>query len=322
MPKVTIGMPVYNGENFIRDAFNSILAQTYSDWELVISDNASTDRTEQICREYAQRDHRIHYYRSAKNLGASWNYVRVFQLASGEYFKWAAHDDMIAPDFLRKCVDVLDRDPGVVVVYARTQFIDETGNFVGTYDPDTSGFDSPKPRDRFRVRTSRIRPPFPFVKRMLEDAHAVFGLIRTDALKSVPPLGNYGASDQILLAQLALRGRFHRIPEYLFFNRDHQQRSIRAYSGRRRQTLWLDPGMRRKVYFAEWRMLREFVRSVQVAPLERVERFLCYWEISKYFMWNSPRLVLDLLRAGHQFLTGMITGGRCGPIRSQDGIPH
>jgi glycosyltransferase involved in cell wall biosynthesis len=123
--KVSIGLPVFNGENYLEAAVDSILAQTFKDFELIISDNASTDRTQEICQRYCGRDSRVRYFRSEQNHGAAWNFNRVFELASGEYFKWAAHDDMIAPDFLQKCVAVLDEDPTVVLCHSQVQFINE-----------------------------------------------------------------------------------------------------------------------------------------------------------------------------------------------------
>ena len=96
VPRVSIGLPVYNGENYMAAAIDSLLAQTFTDFELIISDNASTDATEQICRDYAHRDGRIRYYREEVNRGAAWNFTHTFELARGEYFKWHAHDDLCA----------------------------------------------------------------------------------------------------------------------------------------------------------------------------------------------------------------------------------
>ena len=115
IPRVTIGLPVYNGQNYLVETLESLLAQTYTDFELVISDNASTDRTEAICRQYAAGDARIRYYRNDENIGASANYNRAFELGRGEYFKWAAHDDLLAPTYLERCVEVLDANPDVVL---------------------------------------------------------------------------------------------------------------------------------------------------------------------------------------------------------------
>ncbi len=307
MPRISIGMPVYQGGNYLRAALDSILAQTYKDFELVISDNGSTDSTPLICREYAARDPRIRYYRNESNSGAGWNHRRVAELATGEYYKWASHDDLIAPDFLEKCVSALDRDPTVVLVYAKTLFIDENGAPAGTYDPDTVGFDSNKPHVRFGVRTSRIRPPYPFLPRRLEDAHAIFGLMRLAALRSIPPFGDYGASDQLILAQLALIGRFHRLPEYLFLNRDHASRSVRAFCGRRRQTFWLNPSKQEGIVFPEWRIVQEFASSIARGPISRFERLLCYWKFGGYIFWNWPRLARDLLLAGRQWSAGLFS---------------
>src|SRR2546426_6424374 len=121
--RVSIGLPVFNCDPLLRQAVDSLLTQTYSDFELVISDNASTDGTEAICREYAAKDHRVRYYRGERNRGAVWNWNRVFELSGGEYFKWAAHDDLCAPDYVERCVEVLDRDPSVVLCYAETVLI-------------------------------------------------------------------------------------------------------------------------------------------------------------------------------------------------------
>jgi glycosyltransferase involved in cell wall biosynthesis len=148
-PRVSMGMPVYNGEKYIEEAIESILAQTYIDFELIISDNASTDRTQEICQGYADHDERIRYYRNPTNLGAAPNYNRTFQLSSGEYFKWAEDDDLIATDFLVKCVEVLDQDPNIVLCFPIARVIDENGTILGDYEykSDTS---SPEPHIRFR----------------------------------------------------------------------------------------------------------------------------------------------------------------------------
>ena len=118
-PKVSIGLPVYNGEPFLSETIDAILAQTFKDFELIICDNASTDDTERICRRYAARDKRISYYRQHHNIGAAGNFNRVFNLSSGEYFKWAAHDDLIAPEYLARCVEILERDRSVVLCHSR-----------------------------------------------------------------------------------------------------------------------------------------------------------------------------------------------------------
>jgi glycosyltransferase involved in cell wall biosynthesis len=123
-------MPVCNGQDTLEDAINAILAQTFADFELIISDCASSDRTEVICQSYAARDRRIRYVRNPVPIGAAGSYNRLVDLARGAYFKWVAHDDLIEPDYLEQCVAALDSDPGIVLAYARSQWIDARGNVV------------------------------------------------------------------------------------------------------------------------------------------------------------------------------------------------
>src|SRR5262252_1770513 len=148
-PLVSVGLFVYNGERFIEEALISILNQTFTDFELIISDNASTDRTGKIAEAYAKRDNRIRYYRSEKNMGAGWNAQRVYELATGKYFKWAAVDDLLEPDLLRRCVEILERDPGCMVAHARTKEVDENGTLIKNYvTPTKTNYDDPVARFR------------------------------------------------------------------------------------------------------------------------------------------------------------------------------
>jgi glycosyltransferase involved in cell wall biosynthesis len=111
MPQVSVGLPVYNGERFVADALASILAQTWQDLEVIVCDNASTDRTREICEAFAARDPRVRYYRNERNLGASPNWNRAFELSRGELFKWAAHDDVLCPTYIERAVAALMRSP-------------------------------------------------------------------------------------------------------------------------------------------------------------------------------------------------------------------
>ena len=126
IPTVSIGLPVYNGGNYIRDVLDSILSN-FNDFELIISDNASTDNTRAICRSYAEKDSRIRYHRNEENLGAAWNFNQVFHLARGKYFQWACHDDVWTSTLLERYVQVLDQMSDVVLCYSKTAYIDEHG---------------------------------------------------------------------------------------------------------------------------------------------------------------------------------------------------
>jgi glycosyltransferase involved in cell wall biosynthesis len=131
-PKVSIGLPVYNGENVVSRAIEAALSQTYSDIELVISDNCSTDDTADVCRSYASRDRRIVYSRTTHNLGAAGNFARLPQIARGEFFKWLSHDDSMAPDFVEKCLPLAERDASVITVAPLLNVVDRNGNLLTT----------------------------------------------------------------------------------------------------------------------------------------------------------------------------------------------
>jgi glycosyltransferase involved in cell wall biosynthesis len=285
-PRVTVGMPVFNGERFLSEALDSALAQTFGDFEIVISDNASTDATEQICRSYAARDSRVRYFRSDINRGAAWNHNRVFELARGEYFKWWSHDDLCAPEFLQECVAVLDGDPGVVLCFPRAQIIDAERQPVTEHAVAAmTRIDSPRAHERFH---GVICPP--------HWCFQVYGLARAAVLRETQLIGNYAGSDRVLLADLALQGRFHEIPRTLFFNREHVSRSIRKYSVHT-AAVWYDPSLKGKILFPYWRLLGEHAKIVERSNLRGWERIRCYAQLVPYFRRRLRRFAADLKRA-------------------------
>ena len=208
VPRLTIGLPVYNGETILDEALDALLGQTYEDFELIVSDNASTDRTADICRRYAEQDSRIRYVRQARNVGLVSNHIFVMEQARGELFKWASHDDLYARDLLARCVEALDEDADVVLAHSWSAMIDSSGNVTGTFERRVA-VDSPRAPDRFRS--------------MLFDGwddHA-YGVIRTRALRRMTRRGSYHFADRTLNTELALYGRFHLVPDWLYFRREH-----------------------------------------------------------------------------------------------------
>lgn len=225
-PKVSLCMPVYNGENYVRAALDSILAQTFTDFELIVTDNASTDATGEIVSAYAERDSRIRYVRNQQNVGAAKNYNLGYEMARGEYLKWCAHDDMISENFLEVLVKALDENQDASLAFGQVVFIDSNG---GTL-PST-GFEMPPFADadavkRFFRAMSHHGTNFP-----------IFGLYRMSALKRTTLHRPYYSSDRALLAEMAMLGRFVRAPEATFFNREHTTRSINI-GDRRTRNLW------------------------------------------------------------------------------------
>jgi glycosyltransferase involved in cell wall biosynthesis len=207
--RVSIGLPVYNGERFLGEALGSLLGQTYTEFELIISDNASTDGTEQICRRYAARDQRVRYYRNSTNIGIGRNFNRVFELSTGEYFKWASADDVCKPEHLAACLRMMDSDETVVLVYPKTSFIDENGSPLKLEDP---GWDL-----RSEAAHERLR----YVIRARHWVNPHYGLIRAGALAKTRLMPSYPGGDYRLLAELSLRGKFVEIPDNVFFRRIH-----------------------------------------------------------------------------------------------------
>jgi len=278
-PRVSIGLPIFNGENYLKEALDSILAQTYTDFELIISDNASADRTQQICRAYAAMENRIRYYRNERNLGAPRNFNRVFELSLGEYFKWAAYDDVLAPEYLQKCVSVLDKDPSIVLCHTKTGRIDEHGALMGTYDHKMR-IDSQKPHERFGDLISIHNPCWP-----------IFGVVRASTLRMTPLIGNYARADRNLLAEIGLLGQIYEIPESLFFRRDHPQAYTRRKNYREWQMAWWTNAS--WINFTHWKNCIEFFRSLKRVPLNWSERLLCYEQIFRWFIIEGWRLMSD-----------------------------
>jgi glycosyltransferase involved in cell wall biosynthesis len=287
-PTVTIGIPVYNGQNYLEQAVDSVLAQSYTDFEVVITDNASTDRTREICENYAQQDSRVRYFRSAENKGATWNFNRAFELSRGKYFKWLAHDDMVAPDYLAKCVAHLDEDSGVVVSYSRVRMIDGAGDLIEDYGISLN-LNSPDAKERFREIILEWHLCF-----------EIFGLIRSSALRKTPLLGNYGHADGVLLARLALQGRMFEVPEILFFSRRHDEQSMAVY-GRKgggndyhSYVEWFDPSNAFRIVYPQWRILYEYYKSLWQYPLKWQVRLWGHFYILWWIRQNIRLLVKDL----------------------------
>jgi glycosyltransferase involved in cell wall biosynthesis len=248
-------MPIYNGAQYVARTIESILSQSLRDLELVISDNASTDATESICRAYAAADSRVRYHRQPLNRGAAWNYNEVFHRATGLYFKWAAADDLLLPELVERCVEILDREHDVVVCFPRTLIIDEHDRPVRSYD-DGVHLDSAEPDERYRL-----------LFRVLGECNAVFGVIRSDVLRRTKLIGSFIGADNCLLGELSLHGRFVQVPEELFHRRDHPKASSRNKTPTVEMQFY-DPRRRRQVIMPAWRALIEDLRSILRGPVK------------------------------------------------------
>lgn len=276
-PPLTIGLPVYNGANYLRESLDALLAQTYGDYELIISDNASTDTTADICRMYAAKDERIRYIRQPTNIGASPNHNVLVHEARAKLFKWASHDDLYAPDLIRRCVDALETDRELVLAHSWQAIIDESGTsvFPVAYNLNT---DDPRAPERFKSLLFTV------------GGDDFYGVIRRDVLLRTGLLDSYHHADRTIMGSLALHGRFHQVPEQLFFRRDHQDRSERANPSMRERCANLDPRRANRWRHPVPRLAAEyvwgFVSAIRQAPLSPADRRECYRHLAS---WMASR---------------------------------
>jgi len=227
-PRLTIGLPVYNGEKYLAESLDALLGQTYTDFELIIADNASTDGTADICQRYAQQDSRVRYLRQPQNVGLAPNHNVVVEQARGELFKWAASDDLYARELIERCVDALDEHPDVVLAHSWSARIDGSGAVTHVY--------------KYPLNTSSAQAPERFRSLLFgSGGDDDYGVIRTKVLRRTAMKESYHHADRTIIAELALHGRFYQVPDWLFFRRDHPDRAERANPTVRSRCANMDP---------------------------------------------------------------------------------
>lgn len=300
MHRVTIGLPVYNGARYIEECLASIQSQTFRDFRLVISDNASTDGTAEVCRRFASKDERIAYVRQPTNIGAARNYDFTFHQSSGEFFKWHAHDDFLSSTYLERCVAALDAAPAAVAAHTATRLIDADSRPL-VYDPnrkawfDSNGtkwvsrIDDPKklldsdPVERFRWIVNTYAQDF-----------EIFGVFRRSSLAQSALHLPFWGSDKTLLAELTLHGPFAHVPEELFHRRCHGEQA--SSLSPREKVKWLDPRMRYLPFATEIMALSAYMRAIRKAPIGTRDRIRCYAIVGRRLFhgrkWNPNELGL------------------------------
>jgi glycosyltransferase involved in cell wall biosynthesis len=291
IPAVSIGLPVYNGSNYLKYMLDSILSQTFKDFELIISDNGSTDNTRSICRSYAEKDTRIRYHRNEENLGAAWNFNQVFHLARGKYFQWACHDDVWTSTLLERYVQVLDQMSDVVLCYSITAYIDEHGKLIRRVITRPR-FQDKRPHQRFRS----------LLKYHPNECNPVLGLFRANILEKSPLIGSYPASDMILLGEIVLHGEFYEIPEYLFLRRDHALTSVRANPDWENRAVWFDPTRKGKIQMPRWRWFFEWMKSILLSPIDLFEKIKCFVELCDWGKCNRSEMLCEIKRGVKEWI--------------------
>jgi glycosyltransferase involved in cell wall biosynthesis len=295
MPKLSIGIPVFNGQAFLPELLESLLAQTFRDFEILICDNASSDRTPQICCEYQRRDSRIHYVRNQRNLGAIANFNRVFELSTAPLFKWAAHDDLYHKTYLDVCVRLLEDNPDIILAHTGTAFIDEMSEIL-PFDHETGSFIDPNTGTRYwadvpsigdaPAATSRF---WQVLMRARWGTH-MFGVVRRPILQQTSLLPNFAGSDRAMLAELALLGRFHCADEPLFFKRFHADVSW-ALEHKELKVFLSTDGKR---YSRRLRQIKTFFSAPRGKPIGVINKSICLMLVAAH----SVRVAFELVSQG------------------------
>jgi glycosyltransferase involved in cell wall biosynthesis len=281
-PRLTLGMPVYNGERFLEQSLDALLAQTYTEFELIITDNGSSDRTSEIAKHYEAVDPRVRYFRHDQNRGSTFNHNFAVEQARGELFKWVSDDDLYAPELLERCIDALDSRPELSLAHSWTAFIDEEGKITerARYGLIT---DVPDPVERFRSVL------------YTDGGDDMYGVIRMLVLRQIAPFNSYHWADRTFMAEIALHGPFHNEAEFLYFRRDHPMRtSAVGRNDIRRRCARLDPARANRWRHPLVRLQGEYVlgfaSAIRRAPLSPQDRRRCMKELAVWLASHvNPR---------------------------------
>ena len=253
VPLVSIGMPVYNGEEYLRGALDSLIEQDYPNLEIIISDDVSTDGTSAICLEYAARDNRVIYHRGTENLRAYRNFNYVFERARGEFFMWAAQDDLWHPSFVSKCVDALRSEPEAVLCHSEGQPISPTGEPIGS--PHV-GYVNEEPE--FRARWRRMMTFWGI-------SEAIYGLMRREVAARTRLMRLFLGADLIFLSEMAIHGRIIQVPETLFWKR--RPELLEDYRSQQEMLNYVAGSNHKRPVLVRLAVLREALKGLEHAKL-------------------------------------------------------
>jgi glycosyltransferase involved in cell wall biosynthesis len=308
-PRLSIGLPVYNGEKYLSESLDALLGQSYADFELIISDNASTDGTADVCRQYCQQDARIRYIRQPQNIGLARNHNFVFEQAVGQLFKWASYDDLYARDLLQRCIDALDEYPGVVLAHSWTALVDGSGAVSKLLE--------------YPLATASLRAPERFNSMLVANGgDDVYGVVRADVLRRTALHGSYHHADRVITTEIALRGPFYQVPDRLYFRRDHPEREERACPTVRSRSVNMDPRRAGRLRHPTVRLYSEYIlayiAAIRRAPLSPADRRECYrylaeWMISRALPRRAPQALQTVSPAQPISVDTMVPGKQTSP---------
>jgi len=285
-PLVSLGLPVYNGEDFLAAALESVAVQTLSDYQLIICDNASTDATEDICRRYAAGDTRIQYIRNPENLGAGPNFNLTFHYATGRYFKWVSHDDTMMPNYLEQMVAALEANPHAALCHSLVRLIDAAGQTLDIHDSGLKGADSESASVRFK---SMVLTPHQCLE--------LDGVARTDVLAKTSLVPSFAGGDRALLCEIALLGPILQVRQPLFMTREHPGRFRRAAKSPEERLAFYDTSRAGQKSVSTLELYYDYWRMVGLQLSDAGQRFKCRVHLLQWWFmnWNSARVVVDIL---------------------------
>lgn len=281
-PLVSVAIPAYNCERYIAQSIESLLKQSFGDFELVISDNASTDGTEGVCRRYEAQDSRVRYVRRTENIGGPGNFRYVFSLCKGKYHKWSTADDHWHPEFLREAVAVLETRPDVVLCYPKTQLIDAEGHKLEDYEDNLELADD-SPRKRFRD-----------LYRLIGLCNAHLGLLRRDAMLRTELIAGHLASDVDFLAEMALIGKFHVLPDVRFYRRFHTTSSSWARGDKTHQTAYYAPKAKGMSAVGTWKRFGFQLGVIARSPAPMADKLALTVDILRHMRYDRGILMREL----------------------------
>lgn len=292
-PLVTVGLAVYNGERFLAESLDAILNQHYENFVVIISDNASTDGSAEICQRYARADSRVTYFRNASNVGMPANYNLLFSRCSTKYFRWATADDLVSQDMLESAVDTMESNDSLALCYSQAHFIDASGRVTGQWS------------DRLHLMQDDPVERFDCVVRNISRVHHHLGLMRTDLVRSTMLLKEHPSSDKGFVAEMSLRGKFSQIPKFQFFRRMHEDSSSwkptddMAHQIRRYHSAGSN-GMR----FVRFRVHMTYWQAIARSGLGAVDRARAYKNLCRYALDDRQELWGQLLADSRAVLEG------------------
>lgn len=280
-PSISIGLPVYNGARFLPQALESLLGQSFSDIELIVSDNASSDSTQDICTEYAMRDARIRYVRQNVNIGAMRNWNFVAKQARGKYFKWSSASDYCAPDMLARCFAAMEAESDIVLCYGQTCLVDQETGELTEYTGNIEIMED-RPHERFSKLCGSLK---------LNNAYG--GLIRTNALHRTKLNRFYSGGDIILMAELALMGRFRLLPQTLLYRRMGRETSSNELSASD-LAVFLDPQKTHNLDLLHFSTHLGYLGAVLRAPINPLEKLKTLALVCRHAAWDRENLLAEL----------------------------